>query len=1125
METRWVNQNESNQTIREGFDMFGDDYFKNVKRKINIPGLADIIKEIQKYLNQYGNPVTNIDQGIENFVKEILVLMVGQVNCNTGALSAKSSFLNGVEKTFTWANGQIGILNSEAVEPGLNILENNAASKGVRYAYDVTKNKFTEGFSIQEDPQLKTTIQSFMTNHPKITDMTALTTFYITQLNKYEASIGANPTTDQLFVFNNEFDNDLENADVLLQIQNIASARPKPSFPNTLAGYKSFMTKKARFSFDTSPNHEYTFFPLNIEYFPYPTNLAGFEAVYQDINAPNFIAELNAFLSNVNTPSAPPTPPANHPTGAIDPNYAYSINLTATQTSPVISYLDYITQFFAFIVYYNQPSGGTISYPTIQANIFAIYTEYLNAVEFEKYRVYSTYLTPYEVAMFNHLFFICLHQDDSMSNIYNIAVSPLPDLESILSIPSPYIDLPPQSIYHMIPMLISQINRRLPYLSSQVVKQKYQPLPMDGVLKIPDSTNKKGEPILPEYIVGISYEDDIEVPPVKLSPAVVSYYIPPGLAECEKENQNIQNECQHYAKIMKNELYRLLTIPIILYIIYNAYYLFFFKDCLSLHKEVDSNGNNKYRHSCQKEANGTGGNFTPIFPDWETSFHSLENHKTDFFFEFIFKPVKLFYTFLNSIKALFRKTIGGSAIKDKIPYIFFLFTFVFTYWFIQKQGGFILKMLYNLVHLKTPDFHLMKGLTLKSLTKLIIIVFFIFSFLKNFAGISFFGNEEENEYDEENSDEKEYEGNEESEESEEPELNEYTGEQEEKEEEPEKKQTGGKQQFGNINFKGLENKMNSAFKKMKNFKNDKTWAKWLFIPSGALITVIKWICAILYWVFKYIISIGLTTFSMFIFVVYMIYTFIYGISSYTTPNHTVNDKIELINRVIYSKLCDTANDGIFKYTVKSIIFFIIFFLTEAVVIHNLLKGMNEFKNMPKPRIPVNHSLAQKTNDSIEGNNLAIKSSMLILYGIIISIVGLWSVYKFKYKLPPLIESYRIDGDKSKKFIIDDMPDEYEEKSKNKFLKTLLQSDSLNKIHNDEFKTKTAGMIPISMISGFISKMGTYTDSLNKGFNSMISKAGDIRKNISFGQKEESMMNVLKSNVMYHTKQLVKPIGN
>jgi hypothetical protein len=97
-------------------------------------------------------------------------------------------------------------------------------------------------------------------------------------------------------------------------------------------------------------------------------------------------------------------------------------------------------------------------------------------------------------------------------------------------------------------------------------------------------------------------------------------------------------------------------------------------------------------------------------------------------------------------------------------------------------------------------------------------------------------------------------------------------------------------------------------------------------------------------------------------------------------------------------------------------------------------------------------------------------------------------------MPDLIRGYKPDADDSinKTFVFDNTMDSYEDESKNSVWKTLYKSDSLNKNHIQEFKEKTAGMAASSMIAGFITKIGDYSDKLNKGVNTMISKAKDFR---------------------------------
>lgn len=1115
MGTKWnkteafsTKSHEDSMSLVEGFNMFGTDYFKNVKRKITIPGLSDLIEEIMKYLKQFGNPITGIDKAIENSIKELLILLVGQVNCNTGGLK-NSRLLDNTLNGFTWASGQLNVLeSSKAVKTVTTVIQ---GAQDANYAKKITDNlPNIENFSMQELPDLEKTIQSFMETHPKIENKTALSTLYITQLNKYEKSIGGKPTTEQLFIFNNEFDDQLNNVDMIDKIKTIAVGLPKPSYPNTSKGFEDFLSERGQFYFTHPINgslnaNQYAYYPLNIQYFPYPKDLTGFAEVFDNIDAPDFLSKLNSFLISINTPE--PTPPIPSISTPVDLNYAYSVNLSATQTNSMLSYLDYVTQFFSFIVYKNQSAGSSIAYPIIQSKVFVIYTEYLNALEFQKYRVYSTFLTPHEVAMFNHLFFIAIQQNYTNANIYNLAISPMGDLTSGLLGPaaSLYINLLPQTVFQLMSTITSQINIRLPYLSSEIVTKDYQPLPMDGVLVIPPIPEEyeTGGPLLYEYILGIP-SDEVVVPIVDVPPAIVDYYVPAGLIECEQENQNIKNECGHYARTIKNEIYRLFVIPIILYITYNAYYIFFFKDCLSLPKETDSTGKNYFRHTCSPEANGSGGPLTPIFPDWELSFHSMEKHKTDYFFEFLFKPLKIFYTLLNTIKTFFRKSIDGTAIKDKVPYIFFLVTFVYIYGFIQSNSKQIIETLYSLAQFNTPDMELSKGLFLSSIAQGIIVIYFAFSFLDKFAGIRIFSDDEStqgggDEGQEQGDEEKEDEQDEEKEEQQEKEAKisgGAEGDDAEGDDDGEKENKGDNAKTTASRFKeGIKN----GFNKLRSLSS-KTWISWLFIPSGALMTVIKWISAILYWIFKYIISVGLTTLSMYIVVFYFAYMFLFGASYYTTPTQGANDKIDLMFRVMYTKLCDTKNDTILKYVVKTVFFFCIYFLVEGVIIHNLLKGMNNFKNMTTPS-PIHSSPLKKTNDKINSNNLAVKSGMIILYGLIIAVVALWCAYKFMYRMPTLVQSYKPGASElvNKTFVFDNKTDDYETQSQNKMWKVLIKSDSLNQAHIDDFTKKTAGMEPpTSFISGFISTIGDYSDKFTDTLNSVSSKLGEYKDSMKNG---------------------------
>ena len=314
-----------------------------------------------------------------------------------------------------------------------------------------------------------------------------------------------------------------------------------------------------------------------------------------------------------------------------------------------------------------------------------------------------------------------------------------------------------------------------------------------------------------------------------------------------------------------------------MYIIYNAYYLFFFKDCYGQSKTVDEEGNISYVHSCE------AGYFTPIFPDWETSFHNVAGNKLDYLFEFIFKPVKILYTLLNSFKTIFRKPILGIVIKDKYPYLFFGITAICMFMFLQSYGAEIIKMIYGLFSFNTPK-------TMYRISQAIITIFFILTFFKDVFDMKFDmgdGDEDSNK--------------------------------------------GSFSSMGKDIYKNAKNNLDrgtdflkksvsGAFTSIKPPKSAKeAWGSWIMTPgSGAFMMILKMIYFILFWMFKYIISIGLTGASVMISIIYFCYTLIFGINNYSTPVENYNSKVELMFRIMYTKLCDNKKDGIFMYSLKSV---------------------------------------------------------------------------------------------------------------------------------------------------------------------------------------------------------------
>ena len=1256
-ETTWRKSYQDNPPLQEGFNLPGDDYFINVKRQISIKTrFGKLIEQIKKLLKKIPNPLDMADKGLETFLKTLLLLMIGQVDCKTGKL--KTVIPDAGEATFTWANGQLGLLkkNSAGVKTDFVNAWNTTkdATKKIKKGWKDN----IESFSMPDSPDLIYTIQSFLTNHPKL-DKEAVTTYYLKKLNAYEKSLGSPPTSDQLFVFNNEFDNILADSSVVGELKSIANSIPEPSYPNTAEGFADYLQDTARFSF--SSDTPITFYPFATQYFPYPTDLQGFEAAIQNVEDPDYVKNINQYLSSLTKPADPPATPLT-PTD-VDVNYAFSIDLNSTRTESIQTYLKYISQWYGLLLYYKYKKSIAVLFPAIEANVCMVYITYLNAVEYTKYRIYSTYLTPYEMAMFNHLFFICLMQDQLTFalqrnlNVYNLAL-PLDGVTngSISNgTPTVYINLLPQSIFSLVRMFAMEINNRLRYLSGSITVDNYQPLPLDGTLILPPVPNDVIPPVnvlLANYILGmfsptpfngVSIPEDVV--PAK---AITDYYFPPGMSKCQQENDRMQKECEEYAKKIKGEIYRMICVPIMVYVVYNFYYMFFFKDCFDLVKKTDDAGNMIYEHKCMDC-------FTPIFPDWEMMYRSFEQRQTDFLFEFIFKPVKMVYTILNAVKAFFRKGFFGYVIKDNVPYLFFLWTFTIVYRFMTKRADIILNTLKTLAKLKIPDVQIMGRKALDSYAKGVTVFFFFFSFLNKFFGISISeimeciynaylarkaakeaaalvtkqlegtsdvgadigadlgaglgadtgaglgagldaglgagldtglgagldagldtglgagvsdlsnpgsiskgiakvksltgannvseliakgkaltgaNNVSEliakgktltgaNNVSELIGKVKSLTGDKK--------LSELIAKGNGKDllKNPElvkalnsipndkkndflSKFTGNNKTFDNVGISGGAGPDNSKSVMgnctLQGAAYENSWVKWIMTPGdGPFTKLIKIVCAIIYWILKFSVSMNMVKLSKTIFSLYFLVNAVLGIGNFTTPLQSSSYKVDLIHRIFYTKLCSSNwRTEPMKYFAKCFVFIPIYFLVELVLLHNLMKGINNYSSMSSNKKEYNTGLSAKTNDDADKNSMAVKTFMMILNGLLVMFVLLWSIYKARYKMPNLARGYEDPTDpsidKRLEYDCSGEVDEYAERSQNRVIKTMMKSDEFNKAFVDQFEMRTAGMKKPSALGGFITKMGEYGKQINDKLTGLGEMVGEYKEGV-FGKKD------------------------
>ena len=1073
-QTRW-------RKGKEGFDIFTDDYYIEVQRNIkstSMGGLQPYIDKIKEYLSTIPNPVDIFDETFATLIQAMILMMIGNPDCKgekgTMFSARPKNKFGGAVSTFTWASGK-----------------SNAFKEMIK-----------EGFSANNDYEVMTTIKSFMKNHPKIKNETALLTFYFDELNKYQKSIALRLTPDEVFVFNNEFDNRLSDPEVLLKLSKMPILSSPSVYTNDAAGFTAYLKKDARFVFTSKKSFE--FFPFHPEYTSAPTDTAEFINQLKKVNDPDFMTKLNDFLYNLIPAAAPPTPPSTN--DLIDPKYVYSINLNATEKDTIQNYLTYVTVYLSLLAYTNSEYNDII-FPMIETQLCHTYMLYLNAIDFQKFCNYSTYLTTYEVALFNHLFFCCIQQDQTVSNIYNLSTDISVSLLTVT--PNLYINLKPQSIYGMIPMFVSQINTRLPYLSSD--SSNSQPLPLTTSLVLPATGDSSVPILLVDYILGMDaatssgtldifgslsgLTDSISgltdsssgltdssnfdttstsspeatptatpttTPPpsllIPVDPAITKTFIPSAFLQCQKGIENIHDECMGYAKTIKQELYRLFMVPIVLFLVYNFYYLFFFKDCFSPAKVTDEKGTIHYKAMC--EGGEKGGCFHPIFPDWEAMFHDIEGHNTDFFFEFIFKPAKLIYTFLNAIKALFRKIIPGYILKDEWPYMFFLMTFSYVIGFVETNGAAFLSVLYRLINMEVPDFDFIGTMTLSDYTKTVVYISFFFSFVKKVI----------------------------------------TGK-------------DPREMIANAIEKKMKERQEAAAEAMQGGGDDdeeggnkeegescdtdprkSTWLCWINNATQIGGKVVNAIIFILYWVFKIVILSGMMTFTMFITLIYFFYICIFGTVSFTTVQQSSSDKIDLINRVMYTKLCNNTNDGQITYLFKSIVFFIIYFLAESYILYTLYQSMQNFTYMDTPSNAINSSI-----------NVGVKSALFIVYGILLTIVLLWCAYKFHVKMPSVVHNYKssAEGDDTvdKRFEYKCAEsDAYETETKNSFISIFTNSDAFNKTFNDQWNQKTAGLISENSFAGMVAKANEYKYRMETSAREAVEKATKWKDNVKDGLK-------------------------
>ena len=922
------NQNPKKENIIEGVDGFewqGIDYFHHHSVFNLAYDYSYIKKLLEKLMGYLSYPITNFDLILENFIYDILMtcFLIQIDNCNEKELSTKNKYKDTAKKMFFWI--------------------------GNSYK--------TEGFSLREQPNLMKTINSFEKNHPDFIKnkdiLNKVGNFYTTRLNRYQTKLHRTIHDDELFEFNNHFDNLLNDPDIQKQIlkSNVKlfygdDDNPFQSpFENTELGYKKYYDSHARFKIDNT--EDFNYFKLKDDYFPIPTvtgvttNTARLELFDKGLtydknmlyrstktNIDNYYKTINGttytdLAFNISTT----VPPLQTSTGTVDDkNYVFSVDTKKTESGTITTYLDYVIKYFSLCIFKKIYSSSdttinTIGFKEIQARVGTIYTNCLNRQEFLYYNSFGVYLDTTHIAIFNHIFYILLQQNSENSNVnpYNATTNE-------------YVTIVDGTADNKI--LAKNIFERFLFGNNS----RYSKINTDGNIEIPivalnpyvDMSNPKDADYLQDYILSDTFSNSAEME---------NYYIP--LSECEyyqqKNRNNSHKDLLNYARIIKNEIYRILMIPVLLYVVYNIYYMFFFMDYEDMPTPDPNNKKPSFVEKCK----------IPMFPDWENYFHYYEKHKTDFLFEYLFKPTKIIYTWLNTVKTFIRTfPIFGFIHQFIPPYIYFFMTIILFYYVLHKYGrSFFNFYVYFFMTLSVPflkivkvDSEITKLFKIEGnwlgYTEIATIVTFIFMFL------SFF------------------------------------------------KHLIGKRGdlLGLIaNLLGVPD-INSS-------NEEKSWVNWIGSNTSIIFIIIKVIICILYWLFKFYISLAMIPLATTIAVIYVAYTILFAIYSNTK---SYSSKKDFINNIIYTQLYDIPESSsrwnLPVYVFKSICWFIMVFIMEILSIYVLLTGLK--------------NITSNIHDSGDNNYAGpIKMFLIPVYILFMVLIAIWCIYRYKFNLPMMGLSY------------------------------------------------------------------------------------------------------------------------
>ena len=983
----------SSKTV-EGFNMFSNDYFINCKRTIKFLQASSFGGAIKNGFKTILNPINELDKAFEGllFTAFSVFLQFERAPCKSDTVKKRIN-TDASGNSFTW---------SSPTKDGFTTLH--------------TK----EGFENNRNANVRKTVKSFQANHPWISGQIIIDKvgdYYISKVNEYETRMRRYATPEELIVFNNDFDdslNDVKIRELILKKAKDKINAIKPTddasslfIADTQDNWKNFIKNNARFMINNTNMIEY--FSLNDNCFPFPKDMDAFNTISSKPLDDAYIVDLKDYDDAIKLMN---TRFANNK----DQNTILSIITTIYASNPrkdtMQTYLKNTIEKFTFLAIDNFKKtypAASLSNKTIllyQARIGTLYVKIVNYIEYHLYRLFKMQLSGCELTVINAVFYeMLMERKDILEGnaAHGISINKLVghilnEIATTMKIPNVSEKITPcniikDAVSKKYVMEIVRDTYRLTDISNTSVDSQFSNFfnfeKWKDTIKLFDaSDNPIIIPSTNPYIdskYNIPIDTYLSAGTEAIQTDIDAFYLPKLLSQCEKDTRAIKDEFKQYASVIKFEIYRIMLLPICIYVAYNFYYIFFFKDCAKPTKTVDDNGNVTYKNECEEC-------FNPLFPDWEGYFHYFEKHNMDYLLEFLFKPVKLLYTVLNGIKALFRQKISlvnNHIPKEEIPYVFFIGILVSLFVFLWYNLSGIIEFLRKIVTLDPPGYGANTNGTSgasgnTSSSGFEDTAFFV-------TAIAFYISA----------------------------LDKISG-------------------FDLLSF------IRSKFDGPQEVKEKpKTWSKWMGESSGPVVGLLKTIYTFIYWGLKYYITIALVPLAVLICFIYIVWNLFFGLYNYSSDEISISDKIELMQRVMYTKLyINSANrDWTFINVFKTVFWVILFFMIEITAFIIIVVGLTNIMN------------------NIKSNEL--KTFLIILYAIIIGLLGLWSIRKFRKQGQQMNASYidprdpNVDyGQPDKRIEIvknsdifgnlaNICTDDYERQTENKFSTIFLNSDKVN----------------------------------------------------------------------------------